>query len=124
MPRVECSRRLLYHSTHPSVAYSSRALVVAACQPRPLSEDVDDEGDVDETGPAAQIGEVGDPDKVGRLGDEIPDEQISGPAAADSRHGGADFLTLLPGPVVRAAIWQPCPRRTRQIDSTACPAAC
>jgi len=58
----------------------------------PLSGDVDDEGHVDETGPAAHIGEVGDPDQIGRRGGEVPVKQISGPAAADSRHGGADFL--------------------------------
>ena len=43
-----------------------------------LGEHIDDEGDVAEPGPGTRVGEVGDPNPVGRLGPELALEQVAG----------------------------------------------
>jgi hypothetical protein len=58
----------------------------------PLGEHVDDERDVDEPGPAPDIGEVGDPAGVGCRCGEIAVEQVAGAQVTPARDGGPDLL--------------------------------
>ena len=57
-----------------------------------LGEDVDDERDLDETGPGPTVGEVGHPSPIRRRGPELPVEQVRGPVGILGRDGGADPL--------------------------------
>ena len=57
-----------------------------------LGEDVDDERDIDPSGPSPAIGEVGDPGAVGSLGGEVTVKQVTGPFAVLGRDRGPDGL--------------------------------
>ena len=48
-------------------------------------EDVDDEGDIDDTRPGRAVGEVGHPQGVGTRGGEVPVDEVRGPDVAQGR---------------------------------------
>src|SRR5215207_1527642 len=86
----------------------------------PLSEDVDDERDVDEPGPRPDVGEVGDPDPVRRRRGEIAIQQVTSPLAVLGRDRGPDAL-VPPDPGQAEAAHRPVhgtERRIRQPAAT------
>jgi len=58
----------------------------------PLGIDIDDKRDIDEAGPSPHVGEVGDPDTVGRGRGEVTVEQVAGPDPVLGRDRGPDAL--------------------------------
>jgi hypothetical protein len=59
----------------------------------PLREHVDDERHVDEPEPGPDVGEVGDPDPVRRVGGEVAVEQVTGALTVLGRDGGPGALS-------------------------------
>lgn len=57
-----------------------------------VAKDIEDEGDVDAVRPGAHVGEVGDPETVGRLGAEVALDEVIGPQGALVGYGREDAL--------------------------------
>jgi hypothetical protein len=55
-------------------------------------EDVDDEGGVDPAGEGTDVGDVGDPERVGCIRGELPLDQVGGPVGLGRGAGGARVL--------------------------------
>ncbi len=56
------------------------------------AEDVDDKGGVDPAGEGAAVGDVSDPQLIGRVGGEMPLDQVRSGVRAAARHRGARSL--------------------------------
>ena len=64
----------------------------ASCQPTTGGVGVDDEGEEHDALPAAQVGEVGDPELVRAGGGEVAVDEVRAPARGRVRPGGPPWL--------------------------------